>query len=88
MNVDFFTLYSLGRKLRSRTLKPLPKASIPVHSSEVADNNENIVEQQFTVDSQGNLIGNYIFMVILNISPEYYCGIFSMNISAEYFSSL
>ena len=88
MNVNVFTLYSLGRNLHSRTPKPLPKVSIPVQSSEVADNNENIVEEQFTVDSQGNLIGNYIFMLILNISPEYYSGIFAMNISAEYFSSL
>ena len=87
MSVNVFTLYSLGRNLRSHTPKPLPKASIPVPNSEVADNNENIVEEQFTVDSQGNLIGNYIFMLILNISPEYYSGIFAMNICAEYFSS-
>ena len=37
------------------------------------------------VDADGNIIGNYIFMVILNISGEYFCRIFVPNISGEYF---
>ena len=75
----FLPLYSLGRNLCSWNQKPLPKPTIHV------ENNDNIVEEHFMVDADGNIIGNYIFMVILNISGKYFCRIFVPNISGEYF---
>ena len=63
-------LYSLGRNLRNRKPKPLPKPTIHVERSEVEENNDNIVEEHFTVDADGNIIGNYRFMLILNISAK------------------
>ena len=81
-------LYSLGRNLGNRNPNPLPKASIHVERSEVEDNNDNIVEEHFTVDADGNIIGNYIFMIILNICAEYFSRIFSQNICGEYLSAM
>ena len=63
-------LYSLGRNLCNRKPKPLPKPTIHVERSEVEENNDNIVEEHFTVDADGNIIGNYRFMLILNISAK------------------
>ena len=81
-------LYSLGRNLRNRNPKPLAKPSVLVESSQVEQNNDNIVEEHFTVDADGNIIGNYRFMLILNISGEYFCRIFVPYISAKYFSEI
>ena len=81
-------LYSLGRNLRNQKPKPLSKPTKHVERSEVEENNDNIVEEHFTVDADGNIIGNYRFMLILNISAEYFCRIFVAYISAKYFSEI
>ena len=60
------------------------KPTIHVERSEVEQNNDNIGEEHFTVDADGNIIGNYRFMVILNISGEYFCRIFMPNIFLKY----
>ena len=84
----FLPLYSLGRNLHNRNPKPLPKPTVHVERSEVEQNNDNIVEEHFTVDADGNIIGNYRFMLILNISGEYFSRIFVPYISAKYFSEI
>ena len=79
-----YGLYSVGRNRRTPKPKPLPKPTIHADKSEVHDNNDNIVEEHFMVDVDGNIIGKYLFMVLWNICGEYLWGIFERNISKEY----
>ena len=60
------------------------KPTICVDNSEVHDNNDNIVEEHFMVDVDGNIIGKYLFIVLWNICGEYLYRIFGRNISKEY----
>ena len=79
-----YRLYSVGRNRRMLKPKPLPKPTIRVDKSEVHDNNDNIVEEHFMVDVDGNIIGKYLFIVLWNICGKYLWQIFGRNISKEY----
>ena len=79
-----YGLYSVGRNHRMPKPKPLPKPTIRADKSEVHDNNDNIVEEHFMVDVDGNIISKYLFMVLWNICGKYLWGIFERNISKEY----
>ena len=79
-----YGLYSVGRNHRTPKPKPLLKPTFRADKSEAHDNNDNIVEEHFMVDVDGNIIGKYLFMVLWNICGEYLWGIFERNISKEY----